>query len=203
MFILGPMIKYNRAVSLIDSGNYDEAIELFESIKNYKDSDIQLDNLKKYKNALDALETGDYRKAYDGFSSLKGYRESDEKLKEASYQWAKSLLSTDALTARSLLKMNTDYKDSQEIVDHIFVKAIEFIDEYSRRLYNIKYDENYRIVSMASNDKTNYSISCDSQGRIVKAKQTDEIFDSMWEVYSYTYNNDGSITRTIENQEGI
>ncbi len=74
--------RYQKAVSLMEAGEYDEAIELFEGLGDYKDSPENY-LYSKYRNATVLLEAEKYREAYDEFRELKEYRDSPKKLKKA------------------------------------------------------------------------------------------------------------------------
>ena len=59
--VIIPNVKYNSAVSLMQKGEYEEAIAAFEAMDGYKDSEDQIENCKteKLKVALKVAEVGD------------------------------------------------------------------------------------------------------------------------------------------------
>ena len=59
--VIIPNVKYNSAVSLMQKGEYEEAIAAFEAMDGYKDSEDQIKNCKteKLKVALKVAEVGD------------------------------------------------------------------------------------------------------------------------------------------------
>ena len=84
--VIIPNQKYNEAMDLIDSGDYESAYALLEGIGK---NDVITAN--KYDRAIDLIDSGDYKAAYallDGLS----YKDSAEKL-----QSIKSLLLTNAI----------------------------------------------------------------------------------------------------------
>lgn len=78
--VIIPNQKYNEAMDLIDSGDYESAYALLEEIG--KDDMIES---SKYERAIKLIDTGDYRAAYallDGLS----YRDSEEKIQSMKSQ---------------------------------------------------------------------------------------------------------------------
>ena len=80
--------QYNDAVELYNSGKYEEAIDAFEALGEYKDSASQILNCKtaikdrEYNAASGLYEAGNYEAAYYAFKALYGYRDSADKLDE-------------------------------------------------------------------------------------------------------------------------
>ena len=70
-----PNGKYNDAVNLMDSEQYEEAISVFATIKEYKDS---LDKIKecKYLSAVKHMDSSKYIVAYEYFIELENYKDS-------------------------------------------------------------------------------------------------------------------------------
>jgi len=80
-----PNSKYEDAVSLMDAGQYNEAIAAFSALKGYKDSTEKLDicqNLVDYEKAMNAFSNKDYTTAKALFKKLGDYQDSKEKIEE-------------------------------------------------------------------------------------------------------------------------
>ena len=75
--VLIPSQNYNRALELLESGSYREAVDLFGELDGYKDSEDRLREAR-YLLALSLFEEEDYRGAGDLLSGLEGYRDADE-----------------------------------------------------------------------------------------------------------------------------
>ena len=88
--------RYQKAVSLMEAGEYDEAIELFEGLRDYKDSPEKLkeiDRIKermakaaladRYLHAVSLLEDEHYEEAYNEFEALGKYQDSPKKMEKA------------------------------------------------------------------------------------------------------------------------
>ena len=73
-----PNAKYNKAVTLMNSGNYTEAIELFEELGDYKDSvskkEEAIDSF--YNEGLSLLNDNKYEQAIKVFDELGNYKDS-------------------------------------------------------------------------------------------------------------------------------
>ena len=85
--------KYNKALGLIDNGQYEEAIAILSTIEDYKDSKEKIlqiqnqiteeSNKNKYEEAMNALENGEFEKAIFGFKEIEDYSNSLDMEKEA------------------------------------------------------------------------------------------------------------------------
>lgn len=76
-FAIPAIIKintYNGAIRTMKEGNYDEAIETFESLEDYKRAEDYI----VYCNALKAVQDGEIEDAKDKFESIKGLDEADK-----------------------------------------------------------------------------------------------------------------------------
>ena len=82
--IVVPNGKYNHAVSLMNAGEYEEAIAAFEKMDGYKDS---MDNVLdcKYNIAVTLKENGNYTEAMSVFKMLDGYKDSNDKILDCKY----------------------------------------------------------------------------------------------------------------------
>ena len=83
---LSPLSKYNKAVALMDAGQYTEAVTAFEALDGYRDSAAKISECNtsiqesKYSNAMALMDTGNYAEAITAFEALDGYQDSAEKL---------------------------------------------------------------------------------------------------------------------------
>lgn len=84
--LLQPYLKYTKGLQLLEAGEYTAAIEVFTQLKDYKDSEMQLDlciqmaSEKKYNEALLLYEQGCYAEAIKIFAQLKGYKDSEKQI---------------------------------------------------------------------------------------------------------------------------
>ena len=113
-----PSINYTRAASLMNEGEYEEALSIFQSLSGYKDSS-SLVNECQYLQAKDYLEAKQYQSAapiLEGLSLL-GYKDSRDLLEECQkgieYISAENLLN-DGREAEAALAFSkiSDYEDS-------------------------------------------------------------------------------------------
>ncbi len=75
--VIIPNSKYNSAVNLMNAGNYEEAIDIFEALDGYKDSQNQI-NECKYLKAISLINDGKFVEAYDSLIALGDYKDSAE-----------------------------------------------------------------------------------------------------------------------------
>ena len=72
--VIIPNTKYNNALKLQNTGNYNEAIAVFTELGDYKESYEQITECK-YSIAKLYLESGKYTDAYNAFKELEGYKD--------------------------------------------------------------------------------------------------------------------------------
>ncbi len=184
--VVSPMIRYKKAQGLYESGQYEEAIEMFSDLRGYQDSMEKIQDCK-YKQALALYETGAYDDALDAFIDLNGYRDSTEqithcleRLKEKDYDAAIALYESgkyeEALAAFEALD---GYKDSAKRSDAC--REPQKIPEYEAAvaLYlDGKYEE--AIEAFTALDGF-----IDSNARIEECKTaiTDREYDAAVELY--------------------
>ncbi len=84
------MNEYNSAVTLMESGQYEEAIAVFEALRDYKDSATQISECR-YRSALSLMESGQYEEAIAAFADLGDYKDSAKRINSAyvKYKYAK------------------------------------------------------------------------------------------------------------------
>ena len=88
-FIVIPTVKYNDAISLMNAGQYEEAIAAFAAMDGYKDSVQKIEDCEtsilnaQYDGAIALLEEGKYEEAIAAFELLSGYRDSKDRIQES------------------------------------------------------------------------------------------------------------------------
>lgn len=108
-----PERQYNTAVEQLNQGNYQQAIDGFEALNDYKDSaDMILET--KYKWAESLLADKAYDEAYAKFEEVKDYSDASDKMKDVRYTEAEEYLDKKGYQkAIDLFGMIDGYKDSQ------------------------------------------------------------------------------------------
>ena len=117
--VILPNQKYNNAISILEAGNYEEAISAFDALGEYKDSTAY----QQYSKAASLLEAEKYEEAVSAFEALGGFKDSaaradqakDEIYIKAIDQFEKGQLLEAALAFTFL----GDYKSSQEYLKKI------------------------------------------------------------------------------------
>ncbi len=79
IILIAPNIKYNKAIKLVDSGDFDSAYALLEEIQNNEEIASS-----KYDRAIKLINSGDYKSAYMLLSGL-NYKDSVNKSDECSF----------------------------------------------------------------------------------------------------------------------
>lgn len=123
--VIIPNSKYNNAVSLMEAGQYEEAIAAFEAMNGYKDSVQMIDDCElaiKYNDAIALMDSGSYEEAIAVFEAADGYKDSVQKIEdceiailEGKYIDAVALMEAERYEeAIVAFKAIEDYKDSAE-----------------------------------------------------------------------------------------
>ena len=76
-----PNSKYNNAIKLKESGEYDQAIIVFEELNDYKDSKEQVNDCT-YETAIELKENGKYEDAITIFKEIENYKDSKNQIKD-------------------------------------------------------------------------------------------------------------------------
>ena len=127
--VIIPKKKYADAVSLLNSGKYEDAISIFETIDEYKDSHAQIEICKnailkeKYDGATLLLESGDYEKAYSILESLGEYGDASNKIAESKYSRAMDFYERGEYAAALIIykQLPSDYKDVKAMIDKLTI----------------------------------------------------------------------------------
>ena len=123
-----PQGKYNQALEYMASAKYDDAIEIFSSIANYRDSNAQIDtcrqlqNEERYQMAVKLKSYKSYDAAIEVFRIIEGYKDSSQQIlicqeesNEMRYQNALALISEQNYKdAIEQFRQIEDYKDSSQ-----------------------------------------------------------------------------------------
>ncbi len=107
---------YKRATEYEEEGNFDDAILMYSSLKNYSDASQKVKSVA-YKRAERLLEEENYDKAAEAFDTLGGYEDSADRVKEVHYKKAGSLEDKgEKILAAEEYAICGDYLDSAEKV---------------------------------------------------------------------------------------
>ena len=172
--VLIPNRNYNKAVALYEAGEYEEAIDAFEALNGYMDSDAKIKACKtgikekKYDAAMALYEAGKYEEAIDAFEALDGFKDSDDQIKacrvglqEQAYQAAVDLYNAkqyeEAANAFAALE---GYKDSETYRKNcraaILRKAGHVIDGY---IHTVAVKEDGTVLAVGWNDNGQCNVS--------------------------------------------
>ena len=114
--VLQPAIQYNNAQKYCNEGQYEEAIELFTNLGEYKDSPEQLSKAK-YDWACEYFDNNEFDQAVALFRELGDYSDSSEKILEVetAHEYEKALQDFERglyKTAAEVFDKDLSYKDS-------------------------------------------------------------------------------------------
>ena len=178
IFVIIPNSQYNDAVSLMESGQYEDAIVAFEAMDGYKDSKQQIKNCETaikeiaYKKAEQTYTNKNYEQAYSLFYELLGYKDSLDRAHESASQVGKE----------ALAKKN-------------YEKAIEWYSKAGKSddVKNVKYQ--YVLSHRNNDDETTFSYLSDL--RKANYKNSGEIFSELysWKIEFVAANSDPNSTQ--------
>lgn len=157
---------YNNAVTLMEDGKYDEAIEEFKALEGYEDSETMIteaENRKAYAAAEELLATGKLEEAKTAFEKLGDFSDSKKRVEEIieqqnanAYAAAEKLLAEGKYDeAIKRFQELGNYSDSAKRVEEaktakkasLYKQAAEYAEkeEYRKRLIFLKSSEAIRI----------------------------------------------------------
>lgn len=120
VFVVIPNLKYNKGVSLMESGDYEGAIKAFESLDNYKDSSEKIVEAY-YMQGESLLENKDYEGAAKSFELAGTYKDATSRILEVYYEKGEALLLVgDYDGALNAFRAAGTYKDTAEKVQNLF-----------------------------------------------------------------------------------
>lgn len=105
-----PLGNYNAAIALVDSKKFDDAIEEFNKLNEFKDSKEKVLQTH-YKKAEYLLESNLYEKAVAEFEAAGEYKDAVDRVNATKYLWAENTSINQAII---LYKELGDYKDSKD-----------------------------------------------------------------------------------------
>lgn len=121
---ISPIIQYNNANKLLNTGSYSEAKKTFAELGNYKDCN-KLVNECSYRQGLSYKKACNYVQAISCFQKLKAYKDSVAQKTECDYLYASSLCEVGKYdSAIQIYQKLGKYKDSaQKITDCKYAQA--------------------------------------------------------------------------------
>ena len=123
--VIIPAAKYNNAVKLYEASKFDEAIDVFTNLDDYKDSADQIKNCK-YGKAMSYAKEGKYDEAILIFSQVKDYKDSSKQIYDIAMSFVKAGEYNEAISSFS--KINS-YKDSADQIKNCkYEKANKLIE---------------------------------------------------------------------------
>lgn len=130
-FYMGnPYIKYVQAKSLLKSAEYDQAISIYESLGDFKNSKEMIKEAT-YEKAYNRLANRKFEEAIALFAGNSGYRNSKEMVSEAKYQQGNYFLANQ-LFDESIMVFTSlnNYKNSNQLVREVnYIKAKDLLDQ--------------------------------------------------------------------------
>lgn len=141
--VIIPNSKYNAAVKLMESGNYEEAISAFESFDGYRNSEEMINDCK-YNIAIELMDTGMYEEAISAFEALDGHKDSVNKIDECN----SAMFDVTYIEAIALMNAG-NYKEARSVFEELG-KYKDSIDKAKECSYNIAIelmnDESFKLA---------------------------------------------------------
>lgn len=155
--VLSPMIQYNKAQTLLDSGSYDEALAIFTELADYNDSAERVKEVN-YTKAGALTESGDYAQAADIYKELGEYKDSATLYPTTVLNYATALVEKQDLAgAEKQLSILSKYDTYAEDTNALYVRVMDayYADgKYSEALSAYKNTKDYSEDSDKYKDMT-------------------------------------------------
>ena len=121
--------RYNSALRMMKTGDYSSALELLNSLQDYKNSNElkeEVENELLYEEAYSLLGEQRYSEAVDLFSKIKDFKDSSDKIIEAKYNIAIQAYEKGDYNLAKRTFIETDgYLESEFYLAQINIKTIE------------------------------------------------------------------------------
>ena len=128
--IVKPNNIYNEAMALMNSGEYEKSITVFETLNGYKDASQQIDACNEkiierdYNAAVEMMNNGKYEESITVFEALNGYKDAskqidvcNERIIERDYNAAVEMINSGEYTESiTIFEKLGDYKDSIKLI---------------------------------------------------------------------------------------
>ena len=217
--VIRPGMEYKHAKELLSEEKFDDSIETFEALGDYKDSAAMITEARclKAKNLLD-------KKEYDAAKEIYEDLGKEDAVKEVTYQEAKDLLSEKKYADAINILMRFEYKDSDELLHEAeYGRGIELMEQenyvvatgYFRKAKNYKdasskVGECKYLKGLQYMDEGDYyaalkdfeAVKDYDNGEVLKKaeKKISEIEEQKKYTVDFTYSelNDGSVNGKIE-----
>lgn len=217
--VIRPGMEYKHAKELLSEEKFDDSIETFEALGDYKDSAAMITEARclKAKNLLD-------KKEYDAAKEIYEDLGKEDAVKEVTYQEAKDLLSEKKYADAINILMKFEYKDSDELLHEAeYGRGIELMEQenyvvatgYFRKAKNYKdasskVGECKYLKGLQYMDEGDYyaalkdfeAVKDYDNGEVLKKaeKKISEIEEQKKYTVDFTYSelNDGSVKGKIE-----
>ncbi len=197
-----PSVKYNKALELMQNGNYGEAISLFGDVRGYKDSAKLIDASKQsieYEYAISIIES-DPSEAAERFKQLGRFKDSQDRYKEIIYNQAIDYMNSEKYeeAMQKFEEVGLGYKDSQEKYDEAKKKLKEYYQKSSRKsisageFHTVGLKSNGTVVATGDND----------HGQCDVSDWTDIVAVSAGYEHTIGLKSDGTVVATGSSSEG-
>ncbi len=137
-------LYYVKANTLLTEASYDEAIDLFSYIADYKDTDILLNQID-YEKGLALFNQGEYTEAITHFEQAEDYPSASAMVLESKYQIAEDEYNNgNYQTAADLYTEIATYNDAQEMVyESLYRLGVQLLNSGEvLEAYNVLYPIN-------------------------------------------------------------
>lgn len=181
-------VAYNSAKKLLNNGKFDDAIEIFKSLDEYRDSEIFVMEVQ-YQRAKYLVDNGEYENALAIYASLGDYADSKEQIDLTEYIW-KNPLYQNAI----LLMNNGSYREAINAFNELngYMDAAELVE----RCGKLKKEADYQIAMNALDEY-------DYEKAITYFEYADDYADSIEQRKAAIYQYGCSLINEEKYYEGI
>ena len=182
--------SYRRAESLLSEGNYDEAIQVFAELGNFKDAANRVSQTK-YEQAEAQLAEGKYDEAIQLFTELGDYKDAADRVSQTKYEQADALVAEGKIQAAALAFGRI--KDFQDAITRSRELWQEVTVPISGGLHHT--------IGLKSND-TVVAVGLNSSGQCSVSKWTDIVAISAGNYHTIGLKSDGTVVAVGLNSSG-
>lgn len=183
--IIIPNGKYRQAIDMMEKGQYEQVINIFNEIEGYKDSDKLLIEAK-YEYAIECLDEKNFQKSFDLLTEVTNYKDASEILQKFEFVLIKEI--------KGKSSVEYSYNEKGKLLKEIAISSggDKDVTEYT-------YGDNgkkQKVVSTDSDGKCNViEYTYDVNGHCLTRRQTTS--SGYVDVREYSYDTNGKRVKEV------
>ena len=203
IFVINPMMKYNKAVKYFDNGEYMEARKIFYEMYDYKDSKKYFDSIvckptqEVYVNPDGSVSTNEYEYSPEGNLLKETDIDPDGSFTSSEYTYDSNgnvTTKVDTDSDGSVSTAGNTYDSNNNIIKSVSTYSDGSVDTW-KYTYDSKGNETKAVWTESDGGVDTWESTYDSKGNKTKRVYTGS--DGSITTFEYTYDSKGNLTKRV------